>query len=313
MSAQLTHALLLTAGLGTRLRPLTTVRAKPAIPVAGVPMACRIIDWLATSGVTDVTLNLHHLPASLATVVGDGTSLGVRARYSWEHPQVLGSAGGPRQALDIVGADRFFIVNGDTITDAALGPLAEAHAASGALVTLAAIPNVHPQYYSGLRLAADGSVAGIEPKGSTRPSFHFIGVQVAEVEAFAMLPKGTAANSISGLYDALMDAKPGSIRAHVCDAQFFDIGTVDDYWQTSWQFAGTAAGSNIGTADVASDATVTSSILWDRVRIGAGARVTRCILTDDVVVTAGSVHTDEILMRGSEGHTLSAPLRTETR
>lgn len=312
MSAVLTHALLLTAGLGTRLRPLTTVRAKPALPVAGTPMACRIVDWLARSGVTDVTLNLHYLPETIAAVVGDGTALGVRARYSWEHPQVLGSAGGPRQALDIVGADRFFIVNGDTITDAALGPLADAHTASGALVTLAAIPNTRPEHYSGLRLAADGAVVGIEPKGSTRPSFHFIGVQVAEAKAFAMLPKGTAANSIGGLYDALIDAKPGSVRAHVCDAQFFDIGTVDDYWQTSWQFAGTATPSNIGTADVASDATVTGSILWDCVTIGAGARIDRCIVTDDVVVAPNSVYTDAILLRGSDGQTLSAPLRPET-
>ena len=90
----LTHALVLTAGLGTRLRPLTQVRAKPAIPVAGEPMVRRIVRWLA-GGVTDVVLNLHHLPETLAAAVGDGSDLGVRARYSWEQPEVLGSAGGP--------------------------------------------------------------------------------------------------------------------------------------------------------------------------------------------------------------------------
>jgi len=115
------------------------------------------------------------------------------------------------------------------------------------------------------------------------------------------------------VYDALVDAAPGSVRAHVCDAQFFDIGTVDDYWQTSWQFAGLPAGANIGAATLSPEATVASSILWDRVTIGAGARVTRCIVTDDVAVAAGSVHTDEILTRGSDGRILSAPLRTETR
>ena len=114
----LTHALLLTAGLGTRLRPLTLVRAKPAIPVAGVPMVHRIMPLgCAAAGVTDVVLNLHHLPESIAAVVGDGSDLGVRARYSWEQPRVLGSAGGPRQALDILGAETFVIVNGDTLTD----------------------------------------------------------------------------------------------------------------------------------------------------------------------------------------------------
>src|SRR5579863_10125505 len=96
-------ALVLTAGLGTRLRPLTTVRAKPAIPVAGVPLIRRIVAWLASQRVTHLVLNLHHLPETLTRVVGDGGDLGVRVRYSWEQPRVLGSAGGPRLALPIVG------------------------------------------------------------------------------------------------------------------------------------------------------------------------------------------------------------------
>ena len=82
----LRHALVLTAGLGTRLRPLTLVRAKPAIPVAGEPLVRRIVRWLAANGVTDVVLNLHHLPATLTSVVGDGSDLGSLVRYSWEQP-----------------------------------------------------------------------------------------------------------------------------------------------------------------------------------------------------------------------------------
>src|SRR5688500_5937251 len=112
----LRRALVLTAGLGTRLQPLTLVRAKPAIPVAGEPLVRRLVRWLAAHGVTDVVLNLHHLPATLTAVVGDGSDLGSLVRYSWEQPQVLGSAGGPRQALPILGADAFLIANGDTLS-----------------------------------------------------------------------------------------------------------------------------------------------------------------------------------------------------
>src|SRR5437867_11662461 len=145
------HALILTAGLGTRLRPLTNVRAKPAIPVAGEPMICRIIAWLASrGGVTDLVLNLHHRPDTIAAVVGDGADLGARVRYSWEQPVVLGSAGGPRQALPILGADPFFIVNGDTITDVDLEALADAHVRTGALVTLALVPNREFDRYGGV-------------------------------------------------------------------------------------------------------------------------------------------------------------------
>ena len=74
------HALVLTAGLGTRLQPLTSVRAKPAIPVAGEPLARRIIRWLAGQGVGDLVLNLHHRPHTLTAAVGDGRDLGARVR-----------------------------------------------------------------------------------------------------------------------------------------------------------------------------------------------------------------------------------------
>jgi mannose-1-phosphate guanylyltransferase len=85
-------ALLLTAGLGTRLRPLTYARAKAAVPVNGDPLARRIIRWLADHGIRDFVLNLHHRPATIASVVGDGSDLDVRVRYSWEQPVLGGRA-----------------------------------------------------------------------------------------------------------------------------------------------------------------------------------------------------------------------------
>src|SRR5262245_32122802 len=144
------HALVLTAGLGTRLRPLTDVRAKPAIPVGGEPMVRRIIRWLVSHGVTELVLNLHHRPETITAVVGDGSDLGARVRYSWEQPVVLGSGGGPRVALPLVAADPFFIVNGDTLTDVDLTRVADAHAKSGATVTLALVPNREFDRYGGV-------------------------------------------------------------------------------------------------------------------------------------------------------------------
>ena len=85
---------MLTAGLGTRLQPLSRVRAKPAVPVAGQPLVNRIIRWLAGQHVRELVLNLHHLPETITRHVGDGGDLGARVRYSWEFP-ILGSAGGP--------------------------------------------------------------------------------------------------------------------------------------------------------------------------------------------------------------------------
>ena len=301
------HALILTAGLGTRLRPLTDVRAKPAIPVAGEPMIRRIIAWLASHCVDDLVLNLHHRPETLTTVVGDGSDLGVRARYSWEQPRVLGSAGGPRLARPIVGAPRFWIINGDTLTDVALTEMARAHDTSRARVTLALVPNREFLQYGGVRLDAAHRVAGFTPRGpSAEGSYHYIGVQLADADVFDTLAPGEHASTIGGLYDALLARDPGSIRGFVCDASFFDVGTPADYWRTTQAFGGTAAldgaSPSVGRhARIDPTARVTRSILWDDVQVGAGAIVDECVLTDRVVVPGGGEYRRKILLPGADG------------
>src|SRR5687768_3786650 len=119
-------ALVLTAGIATRLRPVSTVRAKAGMPVAGKPLIGRILEWLAAAGVRRVVLNLHHRPETITRTVGDGGEWGVEVRYSWE-AQVLGSAGGPRRALSLIDAERFLIVNGDTLTDCDLRAVVQRH------------------------------------------------------------------------------------------------------------------------------------------------------------------------------------------
>ena len=231
------RALVLAAGLGTRLRPLTDVRAKPAIPVAGEPIIRRIARWLATNGINELVVNLHYLPHTVTAVLGDGSDLSVRVRYSWEQPTILGSAGGPRYALDIIGDDTFVVVNGDTLTDLNLSALVDAHLGSDALVTLALVPNREPQRYGGVLRLDDGTVTGFVARGRAAAcAYHFIGAQVVRADAFRQLPAGQPAKSIGGLYDELIAARRGSIRGFVSDAEFWDIGTVRDYEETSAEF-----------------------------------------------------------------------------
>jgi NDP-sugar pyrophosphorylase family protein len=285
--------LLLTAGLGTRLRPLSGVRAKPALPVAGVPLVRRILRWLAGSGVTDAVLNLHHRPETICAVVGDGADLGVRVRYSLENP-VLGSAGGPRRALPLLASPRFLIVNGDTLTDLDLGALAAGHAGTGALVTMAVVPNHAPERYGGVVVDEDGAVVGFTGRGSATRSWHFIGVQVAEAEAFSTVPPDHPAESVGWLYPALMRSRPGCIRAWRCEASFVDIGTPADYLATSLRLAGEEADaaalppSLVGARTrVSASARLDRTILWDDVEVGPDAWLTECIVADGVRVPPG--------------------------
>jgi len=231
------HALVLAAGLGTRLRPLTLTRAKPAMPIGGDPLVRRILRWLADEHVDDVVVNLHYLPHTITAIVGDGSDLGLRVRYSWEQPQILGSAGGPRRAAPIIGAPSFFVVNGDTLTDLSLAPLARDHESSGALVTIALIPNREPDRYGGACLDENGRISGFVARGpSAAGSYHVIGVQAAQADAFAGLKDGEPANSVRGLYEQLIAAQPGSIRGYICTARFWDIGTPEDYASTDAAF-----------------------------------------------------------------------------
>ncbi len=292
-------ALVLAAGLATRLRPLSLVRAKGALPVAGEPLIGRILRWLRTNGVSDVVLNLHHLPETLTRILGDGTAAGVRVRYSWETP-VLGSAGGPRRAAPIVGTSPFLIVNGDTLTTVDVAALVAAHERSGALVTMAVVPNTEPHKYSGLIAGADFGFTGVAPRGSSGRSFHFVGVQVANAEAFAAVPADTPYESVGALYPALAAARPGAVRVFPCDAAFHDIGTPLDYFDTSMALATRDDSVHAGMGlQQSPKATVRRSIVWDDVRIGDGAEVVECILTDGVVIPPGTSWRRMIIRRAN--------------
>lgn len=279
-------ALVLTAGIATRLRPLSYVRAKAALPVAGEALSRRILRSLAAAGVTDAVLNLHYLPHTLTSIIGDGSDLGLCVRYSWETP-VLGSAGGPRKALPLLGSSSFLIVNGDTLTDVDVASLVEDHRRSGALVTLAAVPNEQPDKYGGIVAGSDGAVRGFANRGSSQPSSHFIGVQVADAAAFESVPEGTPYESVAALYPALIAARPGSVRVFSCTAEFMDIGTPADYLATSLLLAGRDGGALHGRGTrLHAGARVERSVLWDDVEVGTGSSLKECIVTDGVRVPA---------------------------
>jgi len=301
--------MVMTAGLGTRLRPLTYARAKPAVPVAGEALARRILRWLGSQGVTDAVLNLHHEPASIRDAVGDGAGTGVRVIYSSEDP-VLGSAGGPRHALPLLAAERFFIVNGDTLTDLDLGLLLDAHERTGALITMALVPNPAAPQYGGVEIDQQGAVTRFARPNEAGPGAHlFIGVQVVEARAFSGLADGVPAETVRWLYPALVAARPGSVRGVLADAEFLDIGTPDDYLTTSLALAAreSHAVPLVGRGcTIDARARIERSVLWDDVKVEAGVRLTECVVTDGVRVPAGTVLSRAVLTRRGRGPSLPA-------
>lgn len=319
MTAWPPPALVLTAGLGTRLRPLTTYRAKPAMPVGAEPLVGRILQQLAAAGITDVVLNLHHLPATITREVGDGSQYDVRVRYSWEQPTVLGSGGGPRHALPLLDADTLLIVNGDTLCDLPIRALWDAHVAGGALVTLGLMPHPEPGRYGGVTVAddrvagiavrvdgggqphgvptpvAEGPVTGFVPRTSTVPSVHFPGLQVVHRSALAHLPDNTPASSVGGVYDHLIAERRGAVHGVVFAARFEDVGTVDDYRRTCRALAGDGAGNVVApTARIAASATLRDTIVWPGACVPDHCTLDRVIVTGHVPVAPGTRASDAI-------------------
>ena len=308
-------ALVLTAGLATRLQPLSSVRAKAALPVAGEALVSRILRWLHAAGVRRVVLNLHHRADSITSIVGDGSRVGLSVRYSWE-TEVLGSAGGPARAIPLLESDRFLIVNGDTLTDVDLQALAAQHVETNALVTMAVV-DADPRY-SAIVANDGGIVTGFSKRepgtrgtpgtlgittGTPGTRFHFIGVQAVNASVFAGVSPEVKSETVQGIYPGLIAGPSGAIRIFHTTKEFFDIGSPRDYLTTSLTFAqreNRPVDRGRGCV-VAPDARVIDTVLWDRVTVGAGANLSHCVVTDNVTVPAGARHTDcSLVMRGRE-------------
>lgn len=272
------------------------------MPVAGEPLVRRLLRYASGFGVRDFVLNLHYLPETITALVGDGSDLDVCVRYSFESP-VLGSAGGPRKALCLLPDDPFFIINGDTLTNVDLDALVENHRRTGALVTIAVIPNDKPERYGGLIVDSTGRFHSVVPAGSRVRSYHVVGVQMAHPSAFARLPLNEPAESIGALYKDLVKENLGHVRAFLCDADFWDVGTPADYLDACLSI-GAAEGNprQIGHRSfVDRSARIADSVIWEDVTVGAGAALERCIVADGVTIEAGaSFRNSAIIERGGE-------------
>src|SRR5712671_5343734 len=128
-------AMILAAGYGARLWPLTAVRTKPALPVLGKPLVGYVAEYLAEEGIKDVIVNLHHRPNSVREALGDGSQFGVHLQYVHE-PVILGTSGALDNARAFLDRETFAVVNGKLITNLDLNAALAHHRAQNALATL---------------------------------------------------------------------------------------------------------------------------------------------------------------------------------
>src|SRR3954452_4124752 len=141
------RAIVLSAGYGTRLWPLTEDRTKPAIPILGKPLVGYVAEYIASYGFDDIVVNLHHRPESVRAALGDGSRFGVKLHYV-EEPVILGTSGALDNTREFFANETFMVVNGKIITDINLNAALEQHRDMNALATLVLLPNKKRERFS---------------------------------------------------------------------------------------------------------------------------------------------------------------------
>src|SRR5207237_2457525 len=149
-------AMILAAGYGERLWPLTADRTKPALPVLGTPLVGYVAEYLARFGIKDVIVNLHHRPDSVRAALGNGSQFGVDLQYVYE-PTILGTSGALDNARELIGSETFVVINGKLITDIDLQAALETHRKQNALATLVLRRNAARERFSVVQ-TSDGQV-----------------------------------------------------------------------------------------------------------------------------------------------------------
>ena len=302
--------MVLCAGLGTRLRPLTARCPKPAVPVCGVPLIRFTLGLLAGAGVRRAVVNVHHLPGAMAAAArAAAEELGLALSVS-EEPVIAGTGGALRQARPLLaGADAVVLVNGDVLFDVDLGAALAAHAASGALATMVLMAMPAGAAYAAVEADDEGRVRRIAgrfgPGGEGLTPWHFPGVHVLSPELLALVPDAPFERDVNRhVYPPLMAS--GRVRRVVSAGAWSDLGDPRSYLAANLdvaagrlplgRFGGLAPPPRVTPdAQVAPDAQVGPEVVIGAgCRVGAGARLERAVLWPGTVVAPGEVVIDAI-------------------
>lgn len=311
-------AMVLAAGVGQRLRPLTVYWAKPALPVVGRPLIHYTLDLLHRSGVDEVVVNVHHKPETISAAAARASLDSMVLCYS-EEPVILGTAGGLKRAAPLLGRDTFLLLNGDTLIEVDLEAMVSFHKKKRGKATLLLRPREDGADYTPVQMDRRGRIRSLKEGSATGTPLMFAGVWVLEPEVLDLI----RADGFSRLeVDVLPQLiKDGVALGYVQDVEWFDLGTPRRYlsacldvverglWRDLWlaRRLSTASGSRPEEAVVVAGDGVTVEpeasftgpvVLGSRVTVARGATVQRSVLWDDVVVGEDALVRNSIVAQG---------------
>ncbi|MFI4993360.1 MAG: sugar phosphate nucleotidyltransferase [Solirubrobacterales bacterium] len=295
-------AMVLAAGLGTRLRPLTYEITKPMVPVLDRPVMEHILDLLKRHGFDEVIANLHYFPDSIKQYFGD------RITYRVEE-ELLGTAGGVRACRDFFGDEPFLVISGDALTDIDLGALAARHSEAGGMATLAVKKVPDTREYGVVLHDREGRITGFQEKPSPDEALSDLGncgIYVFSPEIFDYFPERPFADWAQDVFPALLE---NDVPFHIHEVREYwnDVGSLTELRQGTFdalcgelklQMEGTEVRSGVTVSDGTTlpDDTIADGPVWigTGVSIGTGVR-----LTGPIVLGDGASVGDRVQLRSS--------------
>lgn len=312
-------AMILGAGIGSRLDPLTRSLPKPIVPVVGKPVMGHLIDLLRRHGITDIVVNVQYLGHRIQETIGDGAAYGVRVRYSVED-QLWGDAGGLKRCEAFFregGDDTFLVIGGDDLTDMDISRIVAEHRAKGAIASIGATPVEDPSEYGICVCDDDGYISRFQEKPRPCEAFSNLantGIYVFNVCVLDAIPASTFFGFGKDLLPGLL-ARGEKLVAVPSEAYWKDVGNLAIYRQAQRdcidgrvavefpagaevastcvvcrgaRVEGTIADYTVvgAGAVVEAGATVRNSVLWDGAVVKAGTYLENCVVGNGVTVAS---------------------------
>lgn len=302
-------AMVLAAGLGTRLRPLTFELPKPMVPVLDRPVMAHIVDLLDRHGCDDVVANLHYFPDTIRDYFGD------RIVYR-EEPELLGTAGGVRNCADFLDDGTFLIISGDALTDIDLGAFVARHKAAGGIGTLAVKRVENTREFGVVLHDADGRITGFQEKPDPADALSDLGncgMYLFEPEIFDWFPRQPFVDWANDVFPALL-ANDVPFHIHEMGEYWNDVGSLQELKEGTFdalrgelrvELDGeeVAEGVRICEGTELTDATLIEPPVWigRNVKIGADVRLQGPLaIGDGAVIGAGASLKDSVVLPGTE-------------
>ena len=327
--------MVLAAGFGKRLQPLTRILPKAMFPVLGRPLLSHTFDILRSANISEVAVNIHHLPDSIINYFEKEKPPHLNLHFSREE-RILGTAGGIKKMQGFLEDGSFILVNSDIITDIALNQVIDFHKKNNSKLTLVVRQDISPEQYDSIEICEDGRIVHFVgasskniPEKTTRVMF--TGIQIMEPEIFERIPAGQFCGTTEDIFPQMVqDGIP--IYGYIYDGYWKDMGNRESYLQVNadaldekvflkgifpnelngpFIIPPVLVGHNCHIAEnsklgphtvigpnckIKNGAVVENSILWEGVTIGAGSTVKGSVVTQNRTIGDGKSINDESII-----------------